>query len=85
MKIEFIQVADKVCRESDIVLRLSDIVEVIECDYLERVTFHCRNHTAMFEFFLEITAREDKSYEVCVYPAKNSPYSCDTIVETVRL
>lgn len=85
MKIEFIQVADKICRESEIALRLSDIVEVITDENIERVTFHCLNHTGMFEFFLEITALTDGRYMTLIYPVKNSPYSCDAFVKIVRL
>lgn len=84
MRTQILRAIDRVCRTSEISLRLSDIVEcktVIDDSYdiIESVVVHCKNDVAMFEFNIQVDMFAD-SFEVRVSEVENSPYSCDNFM-----
>ena len=73
---QILKAIDAVLRESEIELKLSDIVDISYENDCE-IFMHCRNDIEMFEFEIH-AAYYPKHVSMSISEVENSPHSCDT-------
>jgi len=82
MNAAFLKAIDVVCKRSNIDLKISDIVCLVEEKETEstfpRVCLHCRNDEEKFEFLMNVFMTPTY-FDVVVTEKKGSPYSCDNM------
>ena len=82
MNAKYLPIINRVCKENEIDLSLSDIKKYEEFeedeDRYETILLHCRNDREMFEFLLTIIDLPTK-YAIYITEVEGSPYSCDNI------
>lgn len=75
MRVEFLDAINAVCKESEIDLKLSDIIDV--SDYDTEIVMLVRNDQEMFEFRITAVLYDD-IIEMSITEVAESPYSCDS-------
>ena len=82
MNADFVKAIDTVCKRSNIDLKISDIVSLVEKKETEEtfpvVHLHCRNDVEKFEFLM-VVVMTPTYFDVLVTEKNGSPYSCDNI------
>lgn len=82
MNAKYLPIINRVCKEREINLKLSDIKSVKELkedEYrYESLLLHCRNDEEMFEFIMVVIDTITR-YVVYVTEVEGSPYSCDNL------